>query len=54
MKAFLTALLAAVLCAEQGKELWRLGEPDGEDENIRREIRDNAGTRRFDSFYCNW
>lgn len=54
MKAFLIALLAAVLWAEQGKELWRLGEPGGEDENTRREIRDNTGTRRFDSFCWNW
>lgn len=54
MKAFLIALLAAVLCAKQGKELRRLGKPDGEDENTRREIRDNTGTRRFDSFYRNW
>lgn len=28
MKAFLVALLAAVLCAQQGKELQRLGEPE--------------------------
>lgn len=28
MKAFLVALLAAVLCAQQGKELRRLGEPE--------------------------
>lgn len=32
MKAVLIALLAAVLCAEQGKELWRLEGLDGEDE----------------------
>ncbi|PKU34702.1 lymphocyte antigen 6e-like [Limosa lapponica baueri] len=45
MKAVLIALLVAVLCARQGKELWKLGEPDGEDENTRREIRDNTGRR---------
>lgn len=54
MKAFLIALLAVVLCAEQGKELWRLKAPDGEDENTSREIRDNSGSRQFGRFYCNW
>lgn len=34
MKALLVALLAAVLCAQQGKELRRLGEPE-----VRRTVR---------------
>lgn len=48
MKAFLVALLAAVLCAQQGKELSRLGEP--EERMVRRNTEINEGQEGLAAF----